>query len=674
MKKVLLILVVYSLVTLLSIQSVSAVAPLSKGINIGNWLNSDDYYMVQINRYLQSDWENINSLGCDHIRLFVNFNTSDCVEPDYKLSPIYYRALNQAVAWAEELGMTLVITNTEMEIADVTVESAKERMVATWKDVASRYANKGENTVAFEIFANPTDIMSTENWNSLAEAIVNGIREVNDKHTIIVGARNYSIDELSDLAVLGDDNVVYAFEFFKPYLFTHQGATFDEVSYNTTVVPFPQDAGPMPDMAGEDAGTAAEDAYNNYENTGTVDYINSELDKAVQFASDKGVPVWCASFGTIAGSFWGGYYVKAEYRAPYLEAVRTKLEDNNIGWALAGYNGGFGIMYNNSLAPNHWETWGVFEFDVNDSLTNALSLTAPETEPYYGEILGEAFAIFDDKPTPLADVSWWLGEFGEPNFFVKELVPPKVGEFAMGMLYPGQYNAIDFYFRPYLDLLTLVEDEYVIDAFIQCWDPEGHVQFRFEDTNMDFEERPWRMNYHIDDNVIPFDGEWQYFSIPLNQMVDQGAWDPDDETWYGGPGELFDWTMVQRFQLVSETGEQFDTEIYLDRIRVVHPTDVTEREPAQPGAFKLSANYPNPFNPSTTIEFELPETAEVELAIFNVRGERIKTLYSGQKPAGCYKMTWNGTNSNGSQVSSGVYFYRLKTADQQQTNRMVLMR
>jgi len=430
----------------------------------------------------------------------------------------------------------------------------------------------------------------------------------------------------------------------------------------------------MPAMSEDDAGTPAEEAYNNYESMGTTDYVNSELDKAVQFASDKSVPVWCAGFGAIAGSSGGGYYVKAEYRAPYLEAVRTKLEDNNIGWALSGYNGGFGLMHNHSLSPNIWEAWGVFEFDVIDTLTNALAMTAPEDQPYFGEVLSEKFVIFDDKPTPKADVGWWLGEFGEPNFFVKELVPPMVGEYALGMFYPGQYNAIDFYFRPYLDMLTLVEDEFVIDAFIQCWDPEGHVQFRFEDTNMGFEEKPWRMNYHIDNNVIPFDGEWQYFSIPLSEMVDQGAWDPDDASWTNGPGELFDWTMVQTFQLVSETAEQLDTEIYLDRIRVVHPSDVTESKPAQPSAFKLSANYPNPFNPSTTIEFELPETGEVELAIFNVRGERIKTLYSGQKPAGSYKIMWEGTSSNGSQVSSGVYFYRLKTADQEQTNRMVLMR
>jgi hypothetical protein len=88
----------------------------------------------------------------------------------------------------------------------------------------------------------------------------------------------------------------------------------------------------------------------------------------------------------------------------------------------------------------------------------------------------------------------------------------------------------------------------------------------------------------------------------------------------------------------------------------------------------LRENYPNPFNPSTTLTFELPKQMEVELTIFDVLGRKVNTLVKGVQRAGVHQVLWNGADAQGRSVSSGVYFYRLTTENYNRTLKMVLMR
>jgi hypothetical protein len=93
-----------------------------------------------------------------------------------------------------------------------------------------------------------------------------------------------------------------------------------------------------------------------------------------------------------------------------------------------------------------------------------------------------------------------------------------------------------------------------------------------------------------------------------------------------------------------------------------------------PLGFSLAQNYPNPFNPTTTIEYSIPTTSHVRLTIYNIRGQTITTLVESIKPPGQYEQTWNGTGLGGSQVASGVYFYRLETNQNTETKKMVLLK
>ncbi len=76
--------------------------------------------------------------------------------------------------------------------------------------------------------------------------------------------------------------------------------------------------------------------------------------------------------------------------------------------------------------------------------------------------------------------------------------------------------------------------------------------------------------------------------------------------------------------------------------------------------YSLNQNYPNPFNPTTTISFNIPEDSQIDLSIYNVRGQKIKILARGNTPKGLYSIIWNGDNDEGNAVGSGIYFYKLQ--------------
>ncbi len=90
--------------------------------------------------------------------------------------------------------------------------------------------------------------------------------------------------------------------------------------------------------------------------------------------------------------------------------------------------------------------------------------------------------------------------------------------------------------------------------------------------------------------------------------------------------------------------------------------------------FELQQNYPNPFNPSTTLSFSLAKSGAARLAVYNTKGQLIKTLVDAELPGGKHSVVWNGLDDAGRNVSSGVYLYKLETAGQSQTRRMLLMK
>jgi flagellar hook assembly protein FlgD len=88
----------------------------------------------------------------------------------------------------------------------------------------------------------------------------------------------------------------------------------------------------------------------------------------------------------------------------------------------------------------------------------------------------------------------------------------------------------------------------------------------------------------------------------------------------------------------------------------------------------LTQNFPNPFNPQTTLAYSLREAANVTLAIYDVGGRRVRVLVNEHLPAGAYKVTWDGTDAKGSGVASGVYFCKLVAGSFADTKKMVMLK
>ncbi len=93
-----------------------------------------------------------------------------------------------------------------------------------------------------------------------------------------------------------------------------------------------------------------------------------------------------------------------------------------------------------------------------------------------------------------------------------------------------------------------------------------------------------------------------------------------------------------------------------------------------PSGYSLGQNYPNPFNPTTSIQFALPTKSHVKLEVFNLLGRKIATISDKMFEAGTHTVNWDGTNSSGAQVASGIYFYRIEANGYAQSRKMVLLK
>ena len=123
---------------------------------------------------------------------------------------------------------------------------------------------------------------------------------------------------------------------------------------------------------------------------------------------------------------------------------------------------------------------------------------------------------------------------------------------------------------------------------------------------------------------------------------------------------------------ISITSVSFDTTGGNVALRYVM-TDVFEQHPVSL-QFELYQNYPNPFNPETCIAYRLPVSCDVHIRIFSLMGEQIKSFHYRHQTAGFHHITWDGTDSQGNQMASGIYFLELKADGYSVTRKMTIIR
>ena len=142
----------------------------------------------------------------------------------------------------------------------------------------------------------------------------------------------------------------------------------------------------------------------------------------------------------------------------------------------------------------------------------------------------------------------------------------------------------------------------------------------------------------------------------------------DSQKWYT-PVSAFDIDNDGKYELIVDTGAGF--EIWGDGTTI----GISGGSPTYtPQAYKLSQNFPNPFNPSTKIEYAVQQAGHVTIRVFNLRGELVKTLVDQDRPSGEYSAVWDGKNDNGSSVASGQYFYQLSVGDFVTSKKLLLLK
>jgi len=110
------------------------------------------------------------------------------------------------------------------------------------------------------------------------------------------------------------------------------------------------------------------------------------------------------------------------------------------------------------------------------------------------------------------------------------------------------------------------------------------------------------------------------------------------------------------------------------RIEFINVLTGTQDPAGASRPFRLLQNYPNPFNPSTTIEYEIPDAADVELRIFDLKGALIRELLHETQAAGRHQAIWDGMDSKGARVASGVYLYAVACGGSTLTQQLILVK
>jgi endoglucanase len=635
--------------------SFSQEVPFQRGVNLSGWLTKSSAHQVQFSRFTKTDFENIKSLGCDHIRLPIQLHDMAGQAPDYVIDPLLFQFLDQIIDWAEELDLKLILDNHTFDPAIDTSPDVVYPLIATWKQVAARYRDRPQR-LFYEILNEPHGIADSV-WNDIQLQVIDAIRTEDTIHTIVVGPAEWnSYHNLHYMPFYSDSNLIYTFHFYDPFLFTHQGASWADPPMEIAGVPFPYEVSRMPALPLQLSGTWIENLYNNYPAEGTAAWVKNQLNIAVAFKLQRQQPLWCGEFGAYIPNS------TTSDRARWIQTVRSFLEQNGIAWSMWEYQDGFGVF-----EPG---TSGLFDYDLNIPIVEALGLTpAPQQE---FELVPDStgFNLYHDYIAPGMYEESWIPN-GILDYYSAN--DPVSGQFCIEWGGVELYGFINLRFVPLRDLSLLVELEDSLDFWIRGYQSGAKIDLRFLDSKTaDPGDHPWRMVYTVEQPLVHWDGSWNHLRICLKDFREQGSW--DNNQWYNPVGE-FDWKAIDQFQIAAEHHSLQGMEFFIDEIRIVGPSIGNQGENQNLSkAFRLLENYPNPFNSGTTIPFDLKEICPARLSIFNVSGQQVyeKSLTNLQK--GRNEFIWNGKRTSGQPLASGFYFYRLEAAGEQQTHRMLLLR
>ena len=544
--------------------------PFTKGVNLTNWFQVNEVEQIHINKYTKKDFEQLKSLGCDVIRLPIHLHSHTSGQPNFEVNPLLFEFLDEIVSWAEDLNIHLILDNHTFDPSGFTPLTIDLPLIKIWPQIAQHFNGRYKN-IYFEILNEPNGITDAA-WNQIQGKVITAIRQVNKEHTIIVGPANWNnYQNLKSMPVYEDKNLIYTFHFYEPFLFTHQGATWTTPSMSSLKdVPFPYQKSKMPGFPFQLKGTWVESAFNDYGRIGHIDYVKEQLTIAVKFAKERNVPIFCGEFGVFATA-------SPEIdRTFWYEYIRKELESQKISWTIWDYHGGFGLFENG--------TNGLFDYDLNIPLVKALGLNVPPQSNYEKKPLDSEKWLYRERlSTELKESSYGAGLI---NYYSKGNAFS--GKYAISWKSPKQYDAIGWEFHPEVDASLMLQQNFILSFYVKGNIIGKSIDVRFLDSKTGPGDRPWRITYRLDDKIVKWNNTWQLVQIPLYNFKEQGAW--DENKWHNPEGK-FDWTSIDRFEIVAEANDLQTGILYFDEVRLKPSSPSFTTSFLNPTSFNF---FPNP--------------------------------------------------------------------------------
>lgn len=231
---------------------------LNNGVSV-SWLEQTWNKDILSEKLIKTDdFKLIKQLGFQSIRLPVAFNYFDTNQiPVEKV----FTHIDEVLKQCKLYGIKLIIDYHYGNLNDNNYLTETPKLISLWLTLTKRYIRESPDKVFFELYNEPPH-MDPKVWKDAVYNIVTAIRGVDKKRTLIVGASNFnSIYELSRMERLADENIIYTFHFYEPFLFTHQGATWVGDQVATTGIPFPYSAQNYPQLNPKTKGTWGETNY-----------------------------------------------------------------------------------------------------------------------------------------------------------------------------------------------------------------------------------------------------------------------------------------------------------------------------------------------------------------------------------------------------------------------------
>ncbi|MDQ2747407.1 MAG: glycoside hydrolase family 5 protein [Acidobacteriota bacterium] len=283
----------------------------------------------------------IAQAGFKTVRIPIDFGAwANYEEPYQWKNEAGLKTADSFVKWALDNNLNVIIDLHHTEF-DGTVKgaAATARIVWLWRQIAERYKETNPEKVFFELRNEPHDI-KPEEWRKQAEAIIETIRAVAPRHTLIVGFHDWnSRQALIDSTPFADKNIIYTFHYYDPFIFTHQGATWSSPGLaQLKNVPFPYNAKQPIETPAALRGKWEENLIKNYEKDSSAEKIFADLKTVKDWSAKYDVPVFLGEFGSFSN-----FAAPADRcrHAATIYAALGKLKIPNAWWE---WDGGFNMF------------------------------------------------------------------------------------------------------------------------------------------------------------------------------------------------------------------------------------------------------------------------------------------------------------------------------------------